>query len=228
MKIMILLICLMLIYLLVFSKWSKNTQSFYLKERPVVFGHRGSPTYAVENTLASFKKAIKQGADGLEFDVRCTKDKKLIIFHDKDLFRLTAQNIKIKSLTLPEIKKIKLKGQESIPEIDDIAFLLDRVKIINIEIKSDNIISGFDTIPEVLKFIKNNNLEKKCIVSCFNPLILMKIRFMRPNILTGYLYNKNVPFHSWHNFVWIRRVRPDNLHIHGLLYPILPFSYYPI
>ena len=41
-----------------------------------------------------------------------------------------------------------------------------------------------------------------------------KIKFKKPEIILGYLYNKNVPFHSWHNFVWINRVKPDNLHIH--------------
>ena len=59
-----------------------------------------------------------------------------------------------------------------------------------------------------------NSIEKKCIVSCFNPLVLLKIKFKKPEIILGYLYNQNVPFHSWHNFVWINRVKPDNLHIH--------------
>ncbi len=53
-------------------KWKKNIQSFYLNERPFVFGHRGSPTCITENTIASFEKAIDQGVDGIELDIRLT------------------------------------------------------------------------------------------------------------------------------------------------------------
>ena len=35
-----------------------------------------------------------------------------------------------------------------------------------------------------------------------------------PQIIIGYLYNKKIPLHSWHNVGWMRRVRPDSLHIH--------------
>ena len=45
-------------------------------------GHRGAPYYLPENTIASFKKALDLGANGLEFDLCLTKDEKIIIFHD--------------------------------------------------------------------------------------------------------------------------------------------------
>ena len=45
-------------------------------------GHRGARAYEVENTLDSFKKAIELGVNAIEFDVRATKDEKLIVFHD--------------------------------------------------------------------------------------------------------------------------------------------------
>ena len=68
--------------------WKKNKQDYYSSKKPIVFGHRGSPTYKTENTIDSFKKALDQKVDGLELDVRTTKDKKVVIFHDSNLLRL--------------------------------------------------------------------------------------------------------------------------------------------
>ena len=49
-----------------------------------IIGHRGAPYHFPENTMASFKKALDLGANGLEFDICTTKDKKLILFHDPE------------------------------------------------------------------------------------------------------------------------------------------------
>lgn len=214
MKTLILIFLFLVVYVLFFLQWKKKNQKFYLKNRPIVFGHRGSPLYITENTIASFEKALDQKVDGLELDVRCTRDKKVIIFHDKNLKRLAGQNKNVKSLTLHEIKKIKLKNGEEIPLLEEVIPLLQQTKVINIEIKSDSLFGGFDTISTVIDFIKNNNLEKKCIVSSFNPLVLLKIKKTSPAVIIGYLYNKNVIFHSWHNLFWITMVKPDSLHVH--------------
>jgi glycerophosphoryl diester phosphodiesterase len=40
-----------------------------------IIGHRGARGLAPENTLAAFAKAIELEVDGVEFDVRVTKDK---------------------------------------------------------------------------------------------------------------------------------------------------------
>jgi glycerophosphoryl diester phosphodiesterase len=45
-------------------------------------GHRGAPYHFPENTIASFQKALELGANGLEFDLCFTKDKKIVILHD--------------------------------------------------------------------------------------------------------------------------------------------------
>jgi len=47
-------------------------------------GHRGAPYHFPENTMASFQKALDLGANGLEFDICLTKDKKLVLFHDPE------------------------------------------------------------------------------------------------------------------------------------------------
>lgn len=57
-----------------------------LKTRPVRFSlHRGACRYAPENTLPGFEKAIRMGADFVEFDVRTTSDGKFYLLHDSTL-----------------------------------------------------------------------------------------------------------------------------------------------
>ncbi|MEO8586313.1 MAG: glycerophosphodiester phosphodiesterase, partial [Acidobacteriota bacterium] len=51
--------------------------------RPVwVIGHRGAARHAPENTLASFRKALDLGADGIETDVCVTRDGCFVLWHD--------------------------------------------------------------------------------------------------------------------------------------------------
>ena len=204
-------------YIVFVWQWGKNPQKFYPNNRPLVFGHRGSPTHITENTLASFEKAIEKGVDGLEFDVRLSKDKKIIIFHDADLKRLAGVNKKIQELTFSQLQEIELKQNQTIPLLDDFAPFLDKIKVVNIEIKSNGILKGHNIIKPLIQFLDKHNINEKCIVSSFNPLILLRLKLKRPKTIIGYLYNRNMIFHPWNNLVWICRIRPDNLHIHHSL-----------
>jgi len=201
-------------YIVMVWKWKKNTQNFYPNDRPLLFGHRGSPAYFTENTRSSFKKAIEQGADGLELDIRLSKDKKIIIFHDRDLKRLVGAKHKIKDLTYKQLQEHTFENEETVPLLDDIVPLLDKTKAFNIEIKSDGLFKGHNIIKPLVGFLDKNNFDNKCIVSSFNPLILLRLKLKRPQTIIGYLYNRNICFHQWHNMAWIIRVRPESLHIH--------------
>ncbi|MDR6551622.1 glycerophosphodiester phosphodiesterase family protein [Paenibacillus qinlingensis] len=55
----------------------------------VNLAHRGASEYAPENTLASFYKGIEMGANGIETDLKITKDGVVILFHDNELNRTT-------------------------------------------------------------------------------------------------------------------------------------------
>jgi len=210
-------------YILLFWKWRKNTQNFYPKDRPLIFGHRGSPSQITENTISSFEKALEQGVDGLEFDVRLTRDKKVVIFHDKNLMRLCGINMKVKDLTYAELQTQMLKKEKNqteeakVPLLDDLAPLLDRAGVINIEIKSDSLFNGLGVIGPVLDFIEKHSLQERCIVSCFNPLVLWRLKLKSPRTSIGFLYSKKFIFHSLFNMEWMLHVRPDNLHIHHKL-----------
>jgi len=69
-------------------------------------GHRGAPSHAPENTLASHDAAIALGATVVEFDVRYTKDGHFVVIHDSTVNRTTDGRGRVSRLTLREIKAL--------------------------------------------------------------------------------------------------------------------------
>ena len=57
--------------------------------RPQVVAHRGSSHATPEHTLAAYVRALDEGADALECDVRLTSDGHLVCVHDRTLDRVT-------------------------------------------------------------------------------------------------------------------------------------------
>ncbi|XP_077163563.1 glycerophosphoinositol inositolphosphodiesterase GDPD2 isoform X1 [Paroedura picta] len=60
-----------------------------LPPKPLLFGHRGAPMLAPENTLMSFQKAVNCGVRVLETDVLVSADGVPFIMHDETLIRTT-------------------------------------------------------------------------------------------------------------------------------------------
>lgn len=58
--------------------------------RPLVVAHRGASAYRAEHTLAAYRLALEQGADGLECDVRVTRDGQLVCVHDRRIDRTSS------------------------------------------------------------------------------------------------------------------------------------------
>jgi glycerophosphoryl diester phosphodiesterase len=70
-----------------------------------IYAHRGASGDFPEGSKAAYLGAIEQGADGFECDVRLTKDKQIICYHDKDAKRLANLDIEIAKSTYSELKK---------------------------------------------------------------------------------------------------------------------------
>jgi glycerophosphoryl diester phosphodiesterase len=58
-----------------------------LTGHPFVVAHRGASAARPEHTLAAYDLALKEGADGVECDVRLTRDGHLVCVHDRRLDR---------------------------------------------------------------------------------------------------------------------------------------------
>jgi len=71
-----------------------------------ICAHRGAMDTHPENTISAFEEAIRLGAHMIEFDVRMTKDKKLVIMHDATVDRTTDGSGLVSELTLKEIQML--------------------------------------------------------------------------------------------------------------------------
>lgn len=84
--------------------------------RPLV-GHRGASGEYPENTLLAFDKALEQGADALEFDVRVTTEGIPVVIHDATVDRTTDGSGEVRALTLSELQVLDAGGGERVPTL---------------------------------------------------------------------------------------------------------------
>ena len=71
-----------------------------------IYAHRGYSHKYKEATRSAYQGAIDVGADGLECDVRLTKDKTVVCFHDRNTKRIAGVRRRVASLTLAELQDI--------------------------------------------------------------------------------------------------------------------------
>ena len=71
-----------------------------------VVAHRGSSDDAPEHTLHAYKRALAEGADALECDVRLTKDGHLVCVHDRRIDRTSNGRGILSTLELAELNEL--------------------------------------------------------------------------------------------------------------------------
>lgn len=164
--------------------------------------HRGAPSFAPENTLLSFEKAITLKANYLELDVHQTHDNALIVLHDSDVNRTTNGKGKVLNLTLDEIQKLdagayfgkEFKNQH-IPTLDTVLELLvlkPELKAI-IELKGgDDIYPGMEK--RVVEMIKQKKLYSQVIFKAFDPAVLARMKVLCPSVPSLYVFLLSLPF----------------------------------
>jgi glycerophosphoryl diester phosphodiesterase len=77
--------------------------AFFSATRPLVFAHRGGAALAPENTLDAFDNGLALGADGIELDVRLSRDGVVIVHHDATLDRTTRLRGEVAARTADEL-----------------------------------------------------------------------------------------------------------------------------
>ena len=75
-----------------------------MENKVTLIGHRGWRAKYPENTMRGFREAMKLDIDGIETDVRMTKDHHIVICHDGRLERTTDKTGAICSMTLDEVR----------------------------------------------------------------------------------------------------------------------------
>lgn len=146
--------------------------------------HRGLHTDVFpENSLGAFENAKNLGF-AIELDVRVTKDKEVVVFHDDTLNRMCGVDGAVEHFTLSELSKFKLsKSQYTIPTLQQVLDLVAGVVPIMIELKPA---SKHDHLEErVYNIIKN--YKGDLAVKSFNPFSVMWFKKHAPNIPRGML-----------------------------------------
>ena len=76
--------------------------------RPFVVAHRGASADRPEHTLAAYELALREGADGVECDVRLTRDGHLVCVHDRRVDRTSSGTGFVSDLTLAQLRQFDL------------------------------------------------------------------------------------------------------------------------
>ncbi len=157
---------------------------------------------------------MKDGADGVEFDVRLSRDGSVVVFHDSDLLRLAGRPDRIDALDAAAIRAIRLTSGVGIPTLSEVLQVVAASRLINVEVKVDR---AFD--PRLPAFCKRiaEDIEKagvgeRVIVSSFSQSAVSVWRRTRPNIRMGFLFEPEQG--KWISQLLVRWLGPDAVHPH--------------
>lgn len=150
-----------------------------LGQRPCVIAHRGAWGAGVpENSLAAFEQAIGLGADMIELDVRRTRDRELVVFHDAAI-----AGAPVADLTRPEVES--LAGV--LPPLLEETLELARGRIaLDVELKEDGYV---DEAAELLGAFAASGGE--LIVTSFVDLVLAQLTELTPQLGRGLILSRS-------------------------------------
>lgn len=169
------------------------------QRKPLIFGHRGASSDAPMNTIPAFELALQQGVDGVELDVQLSKDGEVVVIHDFTVDATTDASGPVASFSLAELRRLdagswfepRFAGTR-IPTLDEVFEAVGRDLYINVEIKSITVDSnGLEA--SVAQCIARHNMQRRVIVSSFNPLSLIEFRKVMADVPLGYLYAPDFP-----------------------------------
>jgi glycerophosphoryl diester phosphodiesterase len=135
-----------------------------------IIGHRGAAGLALENSHDSLVAALDHDIDGIEFDVRRTKDGKLVVMHDSHTGRIAKQKVSVSHKTLAELQAIELKNGQHLPSLQEVFDVIGDKTIMVVDIKdngsAEELLRIIDEYPQAkvqftsLKYGELNKLHK--------------------------------------------------------------------
>lgn len=183
-----------------------------------ILGHRGVREGAPENTLKAISLANEQGANGVEVDVRWTKDSVPVLMHDSKVSRTVKGKKKasvkqIRNMMYSDLAKLRTGG-EKIPTLQDALKLVKKLNmVVNLEIKADTKIKKKE-LNEFLKLVDKYCDKAKLSVSSFDEKIVKVLKEKNKEIITGYI-SYGVEF-DWLKKAKFAKADYVNFHLMGL------------
>ena len=155
------------------------------RETFVNYAHRGASEYCPENTLMSFYTGLYMGANGIETDVRATKDGVLVLFHDDTLERVTGEAGSVADYTWEELQAFSVKKNgltDKIVTLEDfLAHFAFRDITFAIELKEGGNAAG------VAELLRKYEMQSKTVVTSFRLEWLEELHEIAPEFKLGYL-----------------------------------------
>ena len=140
---------------------------------------------APENTLAAFREAIAAGSDGIEFDVRLTRDRVPVIIHDNTLRRTTGLPNRVADLTWPELETLDV----GVPSLEQLFTLFEANDLLLfLEMKIDSAAEHQPLAEACCKLIDDYDFNKRVFVECFDLKALEVIKNIDSVIKTAALF----------------------------------------
>lgn len=171
--------------------------------RPLIIAHRGASALAPENTLAAFCRAMEDGADGIEFDVRLAGDGVPVVIHDADLERLAGRAGRVSNFTSADLQTFDVGSwfNERNPHKSNDEFSLETVPtlarllgfacgykgLLYLEMKCRR--EETERLAEVVgEAIRQSDLLPQIIVKSFNLEAVRRMRRLLPEVRTAALF----------------------------------------
>ena len=171
---------------------------------PKVIAHRGliSQDYP-ENTMPAIVSACKSSVFGIEYDVRLTKDNKLVVTHDEDISSTSNGKGKVFKLTLNELQKYNFGGKKSqqhvpIATFEEAFYACEasrKFQVIEIKDgaeypKAKRLDEGKAVAQAIAEKVKTAGNEQRVVIGCFTTKILLHVQERYPNIGTHLFIGK--------------------------------------
>ena len=159
--------------------------SISLHTEPLLIAHRGASRDAPENTLAAFRLAWQQGADGIETDFRLTSDGQVVCLHDATTRRTAGFDLTVAKASFDELRCLEVGGWKGagwqgarIPSLEEVLVQLPPGKKIFIELKS-----GPEIIEPVRRILAANPVSPEQLrLLAFDPQLVAMLKEQLPGI----------------------------------------------
>ena len=157
---------------------------------PTITAHRGSSAAAPENTLAAFRQAIRDRADGAELDVHQAADGTLVVTHDVHLARVAGVDANIWELTGEELGRLDVGSHfarafrgEPLPTLEQVIELVRGHLRLNVELKKHGHESGYAV--GVIETLRSLRFANACVVTARDVELLREVRRAAPELVIG-------------------------------------------
>src|SRR5262249_4272611 len=165
--------------------------------RPLCYAHRGARSYAPENTLLAFAITYDLGAEGVECDLRRSRDGGLVIIHDALVDRTTNGTGEVATMSLDELRSLDAGRHPRIPQRiptlqETLALARERDREINLEIKAEGVEDSIGTAQAAEPVLRelDEAFRPRVLVSSFHHAALIELKRSLPWLRTAVLYDK--------------------------------------